>query len=63
MTLTLSAPNLKSFIKHSCSGFLAKAYKCHFQDALDEWKISNKNFLLPSKIVSGKGKYFGRNLF
>jgi hypothetical protein len=41
MTLTLSAANLRYFIKNSCSDFLAKAHKCHIQDSLDEWKISN----------------------
>jgi hypothetical protein len=40
MTLTVSAANLKSFIKNSCFDFHSKARKCHFQDALDEWKIS-----------------------
>jgi hypothetical protein len=40
VTLTLSAANLKSFIKNSCFHILAKARKCHFQDALDEWKIN-----------------------
>jgi hypothetical protein len=36
MTFTLSAANLKSFIKNSCFDFLAKARQCHFHDALDE---------------------------
>jgi hypothetical protein len=40
MTLTFSVANLKSFIKNSCIDFLANAGKCHFQDALDEWKMS-----------------------
>jgi hypothetical protein len=33
MKLTLSAANLKCFIKNSCFDFLAKAHECHFQDA------------------------------
>jgi hypothetical protein len=62
MTLTLSVANLKSFIKNSC---FAKARKCQFQDALDEWKtnISRPGPKKPITIFDAMNKSYYGNFF